>query len=511
MQVKEFSYEGIKRIEIPKLPSDFAGGDYGLSILKKYMPSILSAHKENADKEEYLFRFSNGRQDIDTKERLYQKDNKNNNKIKENHAFRQKSFKVGFITQEHRSYTHKQDVNTDDLIYLDRYFTDVNFFEKDDNLKEWIYATGIGVTYTAPRTDIINENGYVSDKALYDVEYESPFVYEVCDPREDFVVYSSSKRKEPLFCVSIVDVDVSGDNEIPETRKQIQIETRYATFEVQSNSLYSYFFNDIVRVGELKALNYLPIIEYSCNMERIGVVELNRDSFNLINSLKSATIDMVIDNANAILVFKNADVTADDVQKMKEAGAIIISDNKSSRNAGNADLDTITVEIPFEGINKFYEESLTQAYDIAGVPLATSNVTSGGDTGQARLIGGGWSNAEIIAGKEINCMLRGDYDELKLILYLCRQVPKCPLNELFASQINIKYKLNKNDNFLVKTQGMLNLFQMNMPKKEIVQAGNLFPDEITATKNWEEYSASIVENDPTKTVIETAVDNNSQE
>ena len=198
--IPEFDFKGIKRIEIPKTDSDFAGGDYGVSIIKRYLPQILSAHKKNADKIDFLYNYMLGEQDILQKQRRYNIDKFNNNKIIENHANRQIEFKVGFLTGEHRDYTHKADSESDDLIYLDRYFTDVNFYSKDKSLKRWIYSTGIGVTHTAPRTDIIVEDGideltgnvktrYATPEEGYNVDFDAPFTFDVIDPRENFVVF----------------------------------------------------------------------------------------------------------------------------------------------------------------------------------------------------------------------------------------------------------------------------------------------------------------------------------
>ena len=154
-QIPTFKFKGIKRIEIPKLDTDFSGEDYGLSRIKKFLPSILIGHQDNSSKIKFLYNYFLGEQDILAKKRRYDIDRFNNNQIIENHAKRQVEFKTGFLTGEQRDYTHKADTNSNDLIYLDRYFTDCNFFQKDKVLKQWIFATGIGVTHTAPRKDII--------------------------------------------------------------------------------------------------------------------------------------------------------------------------------------------------------------------------------------------------------------------------------------------------------------------------------------------------------------------
>lgn len=498
-KIPEFDFKGIKRIEIPKLDSDFNGGDFGLAIIKKYLPKILSTHNVNAKKVEFLYNYFLGDQDILLKERRYKTDKYNNNKIIENHSNRQVEFKVGFLTGEKRDYTHKADSNSDDLIYLDRYFTDCNFFAKDKLLKKWIYATGIGVTYTTPRVDIIVSAGvdkitgqkivrYADPKDGFDIKYNAPFKFSVLDPKDNFVVYSSSFDKEPLFCVSIVDVDISGkDDKLPKYGKQMLIETRYCSFMVQSDSSYkTFFWEDETKFKQTeKSLKYLPMIEYSVNDDRMGIVELNRSLFNSINTFRSAIADMTVDSANAILVFKNVDIESEDVQAMKKAGAIIISDSQNSRQGSSADLKTIEMEIPFDGLNSYIDQLLQNCYDIAGVPLATGQVTSGGDTGQARLLGGGWNNAYIMINNDITTLKGFDYEELKLILLLCKQVPDCPLDQLYASQIDISYRVNQNDNYLVKTQGMMNLYSMNMPLEEILKSSKLFNDIKTVAKEWQ--------------------------
>ena len=171
---------------------------------------------------------------------------------------------------------------------------------------------------------------------------------------------------------------------------------------------------------------------------------------------------------------------------MKQAGAIIISDANNARQGGVADLDTITMEIPFDGLNSYIDQILTNCYDIAGVPLASGQITSGGDTGQARLLGGGWNNAYIMINNDITTLKGYDYEQLKLILLICKQVTGCPLDQLFASQIDINYRVNQSDNYVNKTQGMLNLYSMNMPLEQILKSSKLFNDIKTVEKDWQQ-------------------------
>lgn len=86
-----------------------------------------------------------------------------------------------------------------------------------------------------------------------------------------------------------------------------------------------------------------------------------------------------------------------------------------------------------------------------------------------------------------------DYEVLRQILYLCKLYKDCPLNLITASQIDIKYKLNSNDNFLVKAQGIANLYSVNMPKDVILKASGLVSDVGAVSNSWEEYDQRIKE------------------
>ena len=490
----KFGYSGIKKITIPKKDADFIDIKSCIEIFDKHLPSILKQHRLNRQKINYLYEYAFGNQDISEKKRLYNKDAKNNNIVVENHAFRQVSFKTGFITSEKRDYTNKNDTKNNGTTYLDRYFTDCDFFAKDKDLKEYIFATGIGTTYQCPRTDIIVEEidpttkksrfRYKDKKDGFDIETESPVDFDIVDPADNFVVYSSMRGENPLFCVSLVEVDGTKSYNSDTYEYELYIETRYARFKARCDKNFSNYEGLVLETP--KAFIDMPMIEHSINHKRIGVVELNRDLFNSINTLVSNATDMIVDGANVILVFKNTDIDQDTINDMKNKGAIILHDVQDNKNNSEAKLETITITIPFDGLNSFYEQRLTQAYDIAGVPLASGTVTSGGDTGQARLLGGGWNNAYVIIKNDIVSILKGDYAVLKSFLKICQLVPNCPIKDLAASQIDIKYHINQSDNLLVKAQSIAQLYSVNMPKSAILKSTGLFSDVAALSNEWEQ-------------------------
>ena len=58
MSKVKYDFQGIKRIEIPKIDADFMPeNNFGIDIIKKYLPQILGTHKCNADKEKQLYEY----------------------------------------------------------------------------------------------------------------------------------------------------------------------------------------------------------------------------------------------------------------------------------------------------------------------------------------------------------------------------------------------------------------------------------------------------------------------
>ena len=499
--IPEFGFAGVPKIMIPCSDVDFRAKDYGKSVIEKYLQSVLNKHSLNRHKIDYFHRFALGKQDIANKVRLYNKDAKNNNKITENHAYRQVNFKVACLCGEKREYANKgeqknsQEAN-DEIAYLDKYFTDVDFYSKDKNIKEWVYQTGVGVSYQNPRTDIIvatpNSVGQIEYKYDYDFENEAPFDFADLDPRDNFVVYSSIRGNEPLFCVSLVKVEkpnittaVALDN--IDFEYKMYIETRYARFIATCDMSFEGYSD--LKFEIAKTFNSMPMVEFASNNARMGVVELNRDLFNCINTLVSNVIDMVVDGANIIMVFKNTDIDQETIDDLKNKGAIILNDNPMNKNNSEAKLDIIRVQIDFNGFASFYEERLAQAYDIAGVPLASGQSTNGGDTGHARMLGGGWENAYMVIRNDITTLLKSDYTVLKGLLEICKNIPSCPIKNISASEIDIKYHINQSDNLLTKAQSIAQLYQINMPKDEILKVTGLFSDIFSVAQKWESLDA----------------------
>lgn len=470
----KWKYAGIKKIEIPITPEKVTP-----EIVTEYWGEIIGKHNDNRKKIDYLIDFTNGIQDIYQKSRKF--DSENNNKVVENHAYAMVTFKEGFLLGDKREFAQKSDINSDDLIYLDRFLADVSFHTKDLAVKHNIYASGIGTDFVLPRTDIFVDVGentarYKNEDEGYNVEFDSPFVYECVDSRDNFVVYSSAlgvSGIKDLFCVNISKVKI--DN-ISQKIYTVYSREWAAQFDGMGKLIQ----------GTLKTtpigFKRLPMTEHSINASRMGVVEMTLDLLNTVNTTVSSSLDNIVDVVNQILVFLNCEITSEQISEMYENGAICIPDTGGTNKAT---LDKITVDLKHSDINVFFEQVLTRCYDIAGVPLASASGIGNGNNGAA-YIGGGWTNAHTIIKRDIVALEQSDRELLRKMLSICNQNSGNPVNEINANQVEIKYNVNMSNDLLSKTQALQNLVDANIDYEDIVKVVGLWGDTKTVAKRWRE-------------------------
>ena len=98
----------------------------------------------------------------------------------------------------------------------------------------------------------------------------------------------------------------------------------------------------------------------------------------------------------------------------------------------------------------------------------------GGDTGQARLLGEGWTMADERAKQDELSFKKSEKQFLKLILNICKHKNK--IINLKISDIDIKFTRNKSDNLLVKTQGLMNMKQSQVSPDIAFAICGLFSD-----------------------------------
>lgn len=84
--------------------------------------------------------------------------------------------------------------------------------------------------------------------------------------------------------------------------------------------------------------------------------------------------------------------------------------------------------------------------------------------------------AEERAKQDENAFKRCSKEEIKLILKICRLTPNSGITSLELKDIDQKLPRNKNDNFLVKAQGLMNLITSGVSPDVAFASTGLFSD-----------------------------------
>lgn len=464
---------GIPKIEIPVRLSELDE-----EVLKYYLPYCVMQLKENAKKIRYFKEFVDGTyQEIDDRELELKTSGNANHKIKENHAYEIVQFKEGFRLGNKRQLVNKEGIENNDVSYIEKFMTDA---DADSKIMEWVhdlYSTGIGITFIQPRKDIFSDNGEQADKRIvsyltaddgYDVEVNSPFIYETVNAEENAVIYSScigESGLKDLFCINIANVL---NKETKQTEEVVTVYTRQKVYEWRKVN----FIQELIEVADSAVYGELPMTEHSLNKTRISPIEVIYDMLNAVNLLVSLEINSAEDKVNQLLVFVGCDPESLDIDALYRDGAIAIPPTGGERQA---DLKAITNNIDYSKTSVLKEQLLTRMFDIIGVPLASASVSSGNN--EAAYLGGGWTNANIIMNRDIIYGERTEREELRKIIKICKLNPDNPVQTIHANEIDIKYNINQSNNYVAKSQAMQNLNDIGFEIADIVKAIPFFGDE----------------------------------
>ena len=402
-----------------------------INIIKTNIGDILSKHNKNVVEMEYLQNYVKGKCDILNKVRA-NGDTKINNKHVTNYAWEFVKFKQGYYVGKPIKYVDLMEEKSNDITYFNRYIKDVNKASKDLIKYENMLITGIAYTMVVPQ------------KQSVDIEYESPYIYEVLDNKDVCVVRSNDIFKSKLFTMCIS--EILNHNGRSYNEYTIYYDNIYLVFNDLSGNL------ELVKQGIMPVYNC--ITEYQLNSQRMGVFEVVLNSLNSLNKMTSNQLDLQEETINNYLVFENVEI--DDItaksQEFKQNRTIAINTNNPEKPAKVYSI-TMKDANGETSINDKYLEMEQRAYDIVGVPKPTSS-TGQGVSGEAQVYGGGWENAQIIALLDTNYITQFELEDLKKFLSISNSFANSKTTNLISTNIDIKYTINKSNNMMVKAQSL---------------------------------------------------------
>ena len=460
---------GRKTIYAPYTEEEFS--NYGKNNDKLYQRVIdiiqqsIEIHNTNKRETLYLKDYYYGNQDIYIEKKKHTRP-EINNKTVENWAYAIIDFKKTYLLGKPIQYVQLDDASDEEISMLNKYVRYENKKAKDMMLYEDMLVTGRGFRYQNKDKD-------------RDVD-EAPFELINCDPENTEVVYSAALGHKQLFSYIVTDFEKAvkvEDKEEPYYYQEFTVYTKDLQFVISNE-------NGWVIKGDPIPLLYNKhlIREYFLNEKRIGLIELGKDLFNDINYLESLDKDDMEQFVNAIMVFTNAEVSAADIEAIKELGAVCIN----STDQKKASIDLLQGRLNATDTQTYYSRLLNALHQILGVPVASdSGTVSYGDTGKARLTGQGYTSAGIRSEGDQTMFGMADLRSLETILAICKASNVSNIKNLKVSNVDTRFQRDMSDNLLVKTQGLLNLYACDIPRKYANSIVNLFGDPTAVTKEQE--------------------------
>lgn len=456
-----------------KIYSSYESKDLNADVLLKILPQVLREHEINAGEIDYLYNYYKGKQPIWEKEKIVRPEI--NNKILENHAYEIVEFKKSYVLGEPIQYVQKgekdgQKINPE-ISLLNKFMESEDKASLDKEIAEWQYICG--TAYRWVETDEKED------------EDDAPFELSVPDPRKTFVVYHSGIKERPLFSGYI---SYFTDNIMNSEEQPMSIDYRVITIYTDTDKYLFKEENDSLKllpqtINNLNlTVNAYPlkikgqrIIEYPLNNSRIGLIELVMSELNALNKVKSSDIDGIEQFIQSLLVFVNQEITVEKFKELVAAGAIEVTSQSPEKPA---DVKLLTNQLVHSETKIVLDDTYDNILSTVGIPRLNDK-PSGGDTGQARLLGEGWTMADERAKQDELSFKKSERMFLRLVIAMCKELTKNKedkIQELKLSDIDIKFTRNKSDNLLVKTQGLMNMKEAQVsPDVAFVTCG-LFSD-----------------------------------
>lgn len=381
-----------------------------IDVLQK----ALFTHLQNQSEIDYLYRYYKGDQPI-----LYRKKEVRpeiNNMVVENRANEIVSFKTGYLVGEPVQYVSRGGEKSiaDEVLRLNDYMLSEDKASKDEELVDWMHICGTSYRMAMP-------------DSMADVEEdEAPFEIFTLDPRYAFVVYSVGLGHKPMMGV-----------------RYVKKEDGTLVFSCWTEDQYFEVFNTWSVVHQEDQILGIPIIEYPANNARLGAFEIVIPLLDAINMTESNRVDGVEQFIQALMLFHNVDISADDFGTLKELGAIKYKDIDSTLKAEitylNSELNQAQTQTL---VDSMYETVLT----ICGMPNRNGG-TSTSDTGTAVIMRDGWSAAESRAKGMEPIFKKSEKEFLKLVLRICRDMGNLSLK---LSALEIRFTRRNYENIAQK-------------------------------------------------------------
>ena len=463
--------KGIKKIKIPVNPNNLT-----IEIVESYLDLIFEQFQENATKiSEYYSKYCLNHS-ILSKTRAHD-DTDINNIVLIPNLKAIIDWKTGYVFGNPIKYAQNKTSKTDDINYLNKYVRSVCQRTVDKDVGTWAYATGVGYYFIEPKSED------------FDIEVESPYELYCRESDTCTKVYSSFGGNKPLFDILYTTYEELTKEKTKQTVKVLDVYLPSTLYTYERRAGIGKWEN--VKVEQRGLYKKLPLVEKRFNIDGIGIVAMGESMQDALDKLISNGLDNVEDIVNEIFVYSNVNLgDTPEEQKanhtaMKKNGAVVL--NTTNKDV-KASLETISPKMSLAEIRDMFSTINAVFHSSIGVPMEISNTNSGGTTKQGSEVANGYDNAYNRALNDINTFIEADTELLNKIMWICKNTPDNKMDNIAASEIEIKYSLNLTDNMLTKSQSY-GTFIQTMPPAMALRMCRLSNDPEAEGALIEEYMA----------------------
>ena len=422
---------------------------------------VLDTHRANQNDIEHLYSIYRGRQAIFDKEKAVREEI--NNKIVVNFANQIVTFKTGYLLGKPIQYVSRgerteslSDTVSAEIDDLNRYASDCDKAAKDVELAEWFHICG-----TSYRMILSND----------DSDSESPFEIYTLDPRTAFVVYSNGVGHKPMLGVL-----TTHEND---GTAVYHCYSRNKYFRVKEPLV----FPDSVLDEQEHYYGRVPIIEYPANNARLGAFEIVLSLLDAINAAFSDLADGREQFINALLVLKGVDIKAEDFNKIRELGGLLVPQDGDAKYL----VSELNQTQNGETINLMIDTML----EIVGMPKRSGGNGGTSDNGIAVILRDGFADAEARASDTERIFKKSENELLRIALKICNAMRGMSLQ---LSSVEPHFTRQNTDNLLAKVQALTTMLATDKIHPRIAwQLSTLVSDPESAYMVSKEYEAQRIE------------------
>lgn len=285
---------------------------------------------------------------------------------------------------------------------------------KDVDLYEEVLTCGVGYYLCQP-----NKSYNPNDKS------SCPFKAEVLSGRRAFVIYDENTNV-PCMCGIVMP-------------KRVEIWTNNHYIDLGIDGKYS---------SSPNTMGVLPIVEYSLNQSKQGLVERGLALQNAINLLDSLCLDGVNQMVQFIIAVKNGkEIDKDARREIERAGGgwLFLTDLDENMKVN---VEFLTNKIDKGGITDIKEDLLSAYYATLLLPNRKNGASDQNGTGV--LLGSGFS--QLIGNcKAITSRMRApERAFIRLCLLYCHAYGVNDIESV--GQVGIRWHFNLHDNIMLKAQ-----------------------------------------------------------